>query len=174
VVWQPRDQNAIFALTLANARSPREAADQFFSQQGVQQVGGWPLQPEGGIGAQFEVATQQGPLVGAVTFVEDGGKVYRLLGYARQGSFRNYADEIGRAMESFRRASAREIGRVEPWRVDVVTLHEPMTLRELDRRSPSTVPVEKVALLNNVEPDATFAAGDKVKRVVGGVEGAQL
>jgi len=172
VVWQPRNKDGIFGLTLANARSPRAAADEFFGQQGVSLVGQWPLQPNGGVGAQFQANTQQGPVVGAVAFVEHGGRIYELLGYSGQGSFRAYADEIGRAMQSFRPAGAREIGRVDPWRVDVVPIQSAMTLRELDRRYPSTVPIEKVALLNNADPDTRFAAGDSIKRVVGGVPGA--
>jgi predicted Zn-dependent protease len=174
VVWKPRNNDAIFALTLANAPSARAAAQQFFSQQGVSELGQWPGQPGGGIGAQFSANTQQGLLVGAVTFVEDGGKVYELLGFAPQGTFRAYADEIARAMASFRRVGPREVGPVEPWRIDVVRLSEPMTLREADRRYPSTVSLDKVALLNNADLDTRFAAGDELKRVVGGVQGAQL
>ena len=56
----------------------------------------------------------------------------------------------------------------------MVTLPQAMTLRDFDRRYPSTVPLEKVALLNNAEVDAQFPAGERVKRVVGGVPGADI
>ena len=174
VVWQPREKDALMALSLSEDRDPRAAAQRFFSQQGVQVLGQWPLQPSGAVGGQFQANTQQGLLVGAVSFVEAGGRVYQLLGFAPQGRFRGYADEIGRAMESFHRLSSREIGRVDPWRVDVVKIDAPMSLRDFDRRYPSTIPLERVALLNNVELNTTFAAGDSVKRVVGGVPGAEL
>ncbi|HEV8240859.1 MAG TPA: M48 family metalloprotease [Thermoanaerobaculia bacterium] len=175
VVWQPREKDAIFALTLANARDARSAAQQFFNQQGVQFAGQLPLQQGGGVeGGQFAANTQQGPVAGAVTFIENGGKVYQLLGFAPQGSFRAYGNEIAEAMRSFQRVSSRELGRVEPWTVSVVKLDAPMTLREFDRRYPSTVPVERVALLNNAELDTRYQAGDELKRVVGGVPGAEL
>jgi predicted Zn-dependent protease len=174
VVWQPRGNDALLALTLSEGGSPRAAAERFFAQQGVQLVGQWPLQPRGAVGGQFAADTQQGQVTGAVTFVEAGGKVYQLLGFAPQGAFRGYADEVGRAMESFARVSSRELGRVDPWRVDVVRIGEPMTLREFDRRYPSTVGIERVALLNNAEADTRFAAGERVKRVVGGVPGAEI
>jgi predicted Zn-dependent protease len=174
VVWQSRNKDALFALTLAEARNPRAAAERFFQQQGVQHVGQWPLQPGGAVGGQFAANTQQGPVAGAVTFVELGGKVYQLLGYAGQGAFRGYAEEIGRAMQSFRRVGSRELGRVEPWRVDVVKVAQTMTVREFDRRYPSTVPVERVALLNNLELDSQLRAGEMAKRVVGGVPGAEI
>ena len=174
VVWQPREKDAIFALTLANAGSARGAAQQFFNQQGVEPLGQWPLQPSGGVGGQFQANTQQGPVTGAVTFVEVGGKVYQLLGFAPQGAFRSYAEEIGGAMRSFHRVSDRELGRVEPWRIEVVKLAAPMSLRDFDRQHPSTVPLERVALLNNAELDTRYVAGDELKRVVGGVPGAEI
>jgi predicted Zn-dependent protease len=174
VVWQPRDQNGVLALTLADSSNARAAAERFFSQQGVDLIGRWPLQPSGAVGGQFTANTQQGPVAGAVTFVEAGGKVYQLLGFAPQAEFRQYADPIGRAMQSFTRVSSRELGRVEPWRVDVVSIAQPMTLREFDRRYPSTVQLERVALLNNAEPDTRFQAGQRLKRVVGGVPGAEI
>jgi predicted Zn-dependent protease len=174
VVWQPRDQNAVLVLTLARSGSARGAAQQFFAQQGVDLVGQWPLQPNGAVGGEFQANTQQGPVTGAASFVELGGRVYQLLGFAAAGSWRQEAETIGRAMRSFQRVSSREIGRVEPWRLDVVRLPQAMTLREFDRRYPSTVPFEKVALLNNADVDAQFPAGEHVKRVVGGVPGAEI
>src|ERR1044072_5838454 len=139
VVWQPPQKDALLALTLANARSPRSAAEQFFGQGGVQLQGQWPLQPSGAVGGQFVGNTQQGPVAAAgLPFVEEGGKLYQLLGFAPQGAFRQYAEEIGGAMRSFHRVSSRELGRVDPWRVDVVKIDGPVALRELGPRSPST------------------------------------
>jgi hypothetical protein len=43
-----------------------------------------------------------------------------------------------------------------------------MTLREFATRYPSTVDLETLALINQVEPDQRLAGGTKVKRVVGG------
>jgi predicted Zn-dependent protease len=174
VVWQPRGKDALLALTLSDARSARAGAQQFFAQQGVDLLGQWPLQPGGAVGGQFQANTQQGTVAGAVTFVELGGRVYQLLGFAPAGRFRAYADEMGRTMQSFHRVGSRELGRVEPWRVGLVKLSAPMTLRQFDRRYPSTVPVEKVALLNNADLDARLLAGETVKRVVGGVPGAEV
>jgi len=173
VMWQPRDQGAVFVLTLAQGGNARQAADQFFNQQGVQQVDQWRGQPAGGLGAQFVANTQQGQLTGAVSFVQMGNQVYQLLGFSQAGNWGRYANDVGRAMQSFQRVSGRELGRIEPWKVDLVRLSRPMTLREFDRQYPSTVPLEKVALLNNVDLDAQLVAGQMVKRVVGGVQGAQ-
>jgi predicted Zn-dependent protease len=108
-----------------------------------------------------------------VSFVQMGNQVYQLLGFSQAGNWGRYANDVARAMQSFQRVSGRELGRVEPWKVDLVRLSQPMTLREFDRQYPSTVPLEKVALLNNVDLDAQLVAGQLVKRVIGGVPGAQ-
>jgi predicted Zn-dependent protease len=173
VVWQAPRQDAIFALTLAQGRSPRQAAQQFFNQQGVAAVADWPAAPgSSSSGAQFQAQTQQGILLGAVSFFEHGGKLYQLIGFAPQNSWRAHRDEIARAMDSFDRLDDRRYRNVSPMRVEVVTLDRAMTLRELDRRSPSTVNLDELALINHVEADTRLPAGTKVKRVVGGIEGA--
>ena len=115
VVWQPNSKDAVLVLTLAAGGSARVAAQQFFSQQGVDLVGQWALQPNGAVGGQFQANTQQGPVTGAASFIENGGRVFQLLGFATSSSWRNQAETIGRAMQSFQRVSAREIGPVEPW-----------------------------------------------------------
>jgi predicted Zn-dependent protease len=170
VVWQPPQKDALFVLTLAQGNDPRRAAQQFFNQQGVSAVGDLPR----GIratGAEFQAQTQQGVLQGAVGFLEHRGQVYQLLGFAQPGDWRQYGDDVARAMASFERETDREILEAQPMRVDVVKLDRAMSLAEFDRRHPSTVPLQKVALLNNVEPNTQLRAGDEVKRVVGGPRG---
>jgi hypothetical protein len=43
-----------------------------------------------------------------------------------------------------------------------------MTLAELERRYPSTVDLETLAIINHVQPGDTLRAGQPYKRVVGG------
>ena len=173
VVWQAPRQDAIFALTLAPARSARQSAQQFFAQQGVAAVADWPVRPgNSSEGAQFQAQTQQGTLLGAVSFFEHGGTTYQLIGFAPANSWRAHRDEIARAMDSFQRLGDRRYADVDPMRVDVVTLDRAMTLREFERRYPSTVDLDELALINHGDPDTRFPAGSKLKRIVGGVPGA--
>ena len=173
VVWQAPNEDAVFVLTMAQGNSPRQAAQQFFNQQGVTAVADWPVSPGGGSeGAQFEAQTQQGVLLGATSFFEHGGRVYQLMGFAPQGVWRGYREEIARAMDSFDRLDDRRFGDVQPMRVDVVSVDRPMTLREFDRRYPSSVSLEELALVNHLDANAQLSAGQDVKRIVGGVEGA--
>jgi predicted Zn-dependent protease len=173
VVFQSPREDAMFALSLAQGRSPRQAAEQFFNQQGLAAVSDWPVQPAAGsVGAQFEAQTQQGVLQGAVSFFEHRGTIYQMLGFASQSGWRSHRDEVARVMDSFQRLDDRRYTDVEPMRVDVVTLDRAMTMREFDRRYPSTVELDEVALINHSQPDTQLPAGAKVKRIVGGVEGA--
>ena len=173
VVWQAPRQDAVFALTMAPGRSPRQAAQQFFNQQGIAAVADWPVQPGAGAsGAQFQAQTQQGVIMGAVSFFEHRGKVYQLIGFAPQGSWRAHRDEIARAMDSFDRLDDRRFTDVDPMKIDVVSIDRAMTLREFDRRYPSTVDLQELALINHLEPDGRLTPGMEVKRIVGGVEGA--
>jgi hypothetical protein len=43
-----------------------------------------------------------------------------------------------------------------------------MTLEEFNRRYPSTVDLQTLAIINQVDGNSRFAAGQEVKRVVGG------
>jgi predicted Zn-dependent protease len=173
VVWQPPQNDALFALTLAQDSDPRTAARRFFSQQGVAAIGDLPLAPRGvsAVGAEFQAQTQQGPLQGAVSFIEHQGRVFQLIGFSQPGGWRRYDSEIARAMATFQRENDPEVVNVKPMRVDLVRLDRAMTLAEFDRRFPSTVPLQKVALLNNVEPNTRLERGVEVKRVVGGPAG---
>jgi len=57
---------------------------------------------------------------------------------------------------------------VEPARLHVVRPDRSMTLEEFARAYRSSVPVEKLALLNRIEPGARLEAGAPYKIVTGG------
>ncbi|HYG63584.1 MAG TPA: M48 family metalloprotease [Thermoanaerobaculia bacterium] len=163
-------QDAIVVLSLAQGSSPQEAAQQFFSQQGVQQgqalranLGGLPA-----VANEFAANTQQGTLVGLAAFVEDRDRVYRILGYAPQNSWRGNESAISNALASFERVTDRRLLNVTPKRLDVVTVPSAMSLEEFNRRYPSTVDIQTLAIINQANADTRFPAGTEVKRVVGG------
>ena len=45
-----------------------------------------------------------------------------------------------------------------------------MTLAEYYQQHPSTIPLEQVAIINGIQTDTKLVAGQKIKRVVGGVQ----
>lgn len=166
----PRE-DAVVVLTLSNRNSPQQAAQEFFSQQGIVQgqalqadLGGLP-----GVTRVFGVQRgQSGDLQGVAAFVEYGNRVYQILGYTLANNWRGYGDELSSALASFSRVTDRRLLSVEPQRLDIVTLPSAMTLQEFDRRYPSSVDLQTLAIINHAQPSTRFNAGSEVKRVVGG------
>lgn len=72
------------------------------------------------------------------------------------------------SLASFRRLTDRRKLEVEPRRLEVFPLVREMTLEEVNWRNRSTVDLETLALINQVEPQQPLPEGTYVKRVVGG------
>ncbi len=164
------NQDAVVVLTLANSGSPQEAARQFFSQQGIQQGPAVRANLGGGAVANvFGVSRSQGGnLQGVAAFVEEGNRVYQILGYTMESNFNRYDDVLASAVGTFSRVTDRRLLNVEPRRVDVVKIPSAMSLEEFNRRYPSTVDIQTLAIINQADGNTRFPAGTEVKRVVGG------
>ncbi|HVR96442.1 MAG TPA: M48 family metalloprotease [Thermoanaerobaculia bacterium] len=165
------NQDAVVVLSLSARRSPQEAAQEFFAQQGIQR--GQALQANlGGLPAVtnvFGVQRGQGSnLMGVAAFVENRDKVYQILGYTTESGWRRYQDQLSGALASFERVTDRRLLDVQPKRVDVVSIPSAMSLEDFSRRYPSTVDLQTLAIINQVDSSARFPAGAEVKRVVGG------
>jgi predicted Zn-dependent protease len=166
----PRE-DAVMVVSLSPRSSPQEAAREFFSQQGI--VQGQALQSNlGGLPSVSRVfgvqRGQSGNLQGIAAFVEHQDRVYQILGYTLADRFNGYDEPLASALASFSRVTDRRLLSVEPQRLDIVTLPSAMTLQEFNRRFPSTVDLETLAIINQAQPDTRFSAGTEVKRVVGG------
>ncbi len=165
------NQDAVVMLTLSGKRSPQEAAQEFFSQQGVQ--AGQTLQANlRGLPAVTRIfgvqGTQSGDLQGIAAFVEYDDKVYQILGYTVARSWGNYDDVFSNSLASFGPVTDRSALNVQPKRLDVVSLPTAMSLEEFARRYPSTVDLQTLAIINEADAGTRFQAGTEVKRVVGG------
>ena len=169
VVWTSPRQDALFGLTLAQGASARDAAQRFFAQQGVQTTGLWNAQPQQveSVAAGFSTSNAQNPLRGAAAFVESNGHVFELIGLSRPNDWSRFDQEVAQAIRSFRRVTDPNVLQVKPMTVQVVKLPQEMTLEEFARRYPSSVSVQELALVNNVDPGTRFQAGQEVKQVVG-------
>ena len=162
--------DAIVELSLAGQASPEAAAREFFARQGMtrgepmaRSIGGLPS-----VASRFEAQGESGSLVGVAGFVEHGRSVFQILGYTRENRWRDLSDRLAESVESFGPVKDRRLLEVEPKRIDLVTLEEPMTIEELARRHPSTVEVKTLAIINQVEGGATIPAGTRLKRILGG------
>jgi predicted Zn-dependent protease len=164
------NRDAVVVISMAGRASPEQASREFFSQQGIQQGPAWRGDIDGlpMVANQFAAVTDQGELRGIAAFLSYGGKVFQILGYTPASRFGQYDDVITASLNSFERLTDRRYLSVQPMRLEIVRVPREMTIREFNQRYPSTVPLTKVALINEVDENGRLAAGTMAKRVVGG------
>ncbi len=164
-------EDAIFALAPTQDPSPQEAARKFFSQPGVvaldTRTGNLNNFPA--ISSHFQAQTDQGTLGGIVYFVSYDGKTYAILGYTTPSKLSAYEPTFQQSIASFNVLTDPEALNVQPARVQVIKLPQPMTLAQFTAQYPSSIPPEVVALINGIDKNATLPAGHELKRVVGGI-----
>ena len=164
-------QDAIIQLGLAGQTPPQQAAQQFLSQQGIQagqtstrSINGMPA-----ASGYFQAQTEQGNIEGIVTFLSYNGTTYGFLGYSPAGKFNQYDQVIQQTITSFGPLRNQAALSVQPAKLELIKLPRQMTLEEFNRQYPSTVPIEQLAIINELEgPTTTIPQGRVVKRVVGG------
>lgn len=172
VVGVSPNQDAIIQLGLAGQNSPRQAAQQFLSQQGVQAGEGSTSSINGlpAASSYFQAQTEQGTIQGIVSFISYGGTTFGLMGYTPAGKLSAYDREFQSAIRSFDQLRDRSKLEVSPARVELVKLNQQMTLEQFNSRYPSTISLQELAIINEVEdPAAPLQSGRTVKRVVGGI-----
>jgi predicted Zn-dependent protease len=164
------DQQAVVVLQPADsATDPLTALRAFLAGEGIQ--GGTVRQEEvQGIArsrALFSAQTSDGDVSGEVLFLRHDGVVYRLMGLAPSDRWSTYAAQAAAALSSFAPVTDPAILGVEPNRLAVVTVPTRMTLAAFQQRYPSVIPIDELARINRLAPDATVPAGTLLKRVVG-------
>jgi predicted Zn-dependent protease len=167
------NQDAIVQLALAGQGSPQQAAQQFLSQQGVQagqtstsSINGLPA-----ASSYFQAQTEQGNIQGIVSFLSYGGTTFGLMGYTAAGKLASYDQLFQSTIRSFNQLRDASKINVQPARVELVKLNRQMTLEQFNAQYPSTVPVEELAIINEVEDaSSVLMAGRMVKRGVGGLQ----
>jgi predicted Zn-dependent protease len=106
-------------------------------------------------------------VAGLVAFIEYGGNVYQLVAYTPAQLFQQYQGLFRQVVGSFGPVSDPSVLNVRPNRVSIVRLPQAMTLAEFNRRYPSTIPIEELAIINEVATaGTTLPAGAMVKRIV--------
>jgi predicted Zn-dependent protease len=166
------NQDAIIQLALAGKESPRDAATKFLSQQGIQAGRGSTSSVNGlpAASSYFQAQTDQGTIEGLATFISYGGNTYGLLSYTPSGKLNTYDNVFRQTAGSFRQLTDQAALSVKPAKVEVIKLTKEMTLAQFNQQYPSTIPIEQLAIINEVEgPDTAIPVGRTVKRVTGGM-----
>jgi predicted Zn-dependent protease len=167
VVAVSPQKDAAIQLSLGRG-DPEQALRQFLGQQGVQggqlarkTVNGLPA-----VVAEFAAQTQQGTVQGLVSYVSYQNATYQIVGYAPTGRYSGQQSVFLQTIESFGALKDPAALRIQPKRIELVKLSRPMTLEEFARAYPSKVDASTLALLNQVDENATLEAGKEYKRVV--------
>jgi predicted Zn-dependent protease len=163
-------KDALIQLTLARGKG-REAADAFFGQEGVT-PGRVARETVNGLAAiigPFEAQTEQGRLGGIAAFITLADRTYQILAYTPADRLRGYERAFRGSIASFSRLTDRAALARQPNRLTIVRIPRSMTLAEFNRAYPSAIPVEELALINQLtDAGAVMAANFRAKRVVGG------
>jgi predicted Zn-dependent protease len=165
------NQDAIIQLALAGKASPREAATQFLSQQGVKAGSGSTSNINGlpAASSYFEAQSEQGAVQGLVTFISYGGNTYGILGYTPAGKLSTYDGAFRQTAGSFSELRDQAALSVQAPKLELVKLTKEMTLAQFNAQYPSTIPIEELAIINEIEgPETPIPVGRTVKRVTGG------
>jgi predicted Zn-dependent protease len=163
------DEKAFVVLTLARETTPREAEQAFFSQEGIQRGPQWRQGFR-----HFEIAPQRDsaghtsvPVRGTVGFRSHQGMVFRLICYTPADQWQNHDQAMHRSLGSFKRLTNRKYLDVHAKQLRIVRLPRDMSLETFNRKNPSTIKLENLAVLNGVDAHETLPKGTLVKRVVG-------
>lgn len=170
VLAQSAAKDALMQLTIVEDASPEAAVRSFLSQRGITggPVAGHSINGLAAASASFEATTQEAVLSGQVTALRYGGAVYRLLAYSTEARWPTYAGSARAAVQSFDRLTDPAALAVQPLRIVMVQVDRAMTLQQFEQRHPSQVDLDALARVNQVEPMTRLAAGQLVKRIVGG------
>ncbi len=169
VVGISKEQDAIIQITLASGTSSSEAASRFFAQQDLT-VSGTQSGNLNGISAswgQFSAQTTQGALRGVAFFYSYLGNVYQILGYGVAETWSTHESAVLRSVRSLAKLTDQKILAVQPWRLKIVTLTEPMTIADFAKKHPSPVSLENLMLINRCDANTRFIKGNRLKTVVG-------
>lgn len=161
-------EDAILELTLTSG-GHQAAAQAFFGQRGIRsrgvssgRVNGHPA-----TSGEFEARLESGVLEGIASFIDYGGRTYRILGYTVGGRLGTYHAAFSRAAGSFDRLTDRSALDQQPMRIDVLLVQRATSIRDMvaSRRPPLSV--DELAILNGLDTGETIPAGTQIKWVVG-------
>ena len=162
-------QQAVVVLTLSQKDSSDAAFREFFQQDGI--TSGRPFRQN----YRYFKATPEVPqgqqatnYLGILGFVPHGNQLFQLLSYTTDNYWSQHDSAMSSSVASFRRLTKKKYLDVQPKRIDLVKLDRAMTLDQFQKRYPSNVSLQELAILNGVEAGEQLARGTLVKRIVGG------
>jgi predicted Zn-dependent protease len=172
VVAVSPDRDAAIQLTIVEQVGPAEAAERFIGQSGVSATGDVSTDPVNGNPAAyvpFRTTTGTGSATGLAAWISYGGRTYQIVGIAASAAANGHAAAFRETLRSFAPVTDSRLLEVRPNRINIVRLGRATTFEDFNRRYPSAIDAEELALLNRVSGSGSrLRAGGRMKRVVKG------
>lgn len=109
----------------------------------------------------------QEKLRGSASFIENGGRVYRVMGYTGSREWTANQASVEAALRTFEPVPDSVMRQVQPLRVATFSLARPASISALVTARPTSVQPADLALMNQVPSDSLLPPGRRVKWVVG-------
>ena len=171
VILVSQERDASIQLSISGESSIDAAAQNLYSNEQVSGAGVTPTRINGlpaATGA-FSAQTEQGQIDGSVAFIEHDNRVYQLMGYSDANSWGVHQETVSSSLRSFAALTDREATDVEPTRLDVIRVERTASLSQIYetfyRGETPPVPVEQIALINQLTPESQVSAGTRLKMV---------
>lgn len=162
------DRNAIVQLTLRPEDNLQTAAENFFSQQGIERGQRWnDMRHDPSLAYAFQARDERGvPQVGGVVaFIKQGDLILQLAGYGRSDTLRGSANAIRQTLSSFADLRDRRLLSVQPMRLEVERASSGTSLQAVARNS--SVDQSDLELINAMDGAGSFPQGSLFKTVRG-------
>ncbi len=163
--------DAIVEATLAQGNSPESAAQQFATQQGVQAGPQTRVSlPGGNSGVAVPFSAQDpnaGQVQGTALFLDYNNQMFMLLGYGPSQAWSSRQMDVERTMQSFQPLTDPAALNAQPNRLQVVRNNGTTTLQQLAQQHGEAGNMDKLALINQVQPNQTLQPGQLVKLITG-------
>jgi predicted Zn-dependent protease len=164
-------QDAAIQLTLAEGNIPPDQALRKFLTQGkaIKELpGGAPGAPPNS--ARFAATTEQGEIVGLVTFLAHGGHTFQFVSMTVPAKLENYLPAFTRVHGSFAPLTDPAALAVQPARLVLEKAPRAMTLEQLYNERKPGVSLASIAVMNQLTAGAQLSAGQPLKWVRGTVK----
>jgi predicted Zn-dependent protease len=167
VVGTSSGQDARIVLVLAMENDPPSAVRAYVNQHSLNadRIKTGTINGHPAAWARIRDQTQLDRPIGRVASIRHRNQTFLLLGFTTSDQWNRYSDEIDHSLQSFDTVKDPAILNVQAQRISIVQVDREMTMREFDARYPSGIPLEQIALINQVGPEDLLRKGQLVKRV---------
>ena len=168
------DSDALFQLSPVQESSVDEAARAFYGNQSISVRSSWQDEdPNIPLRATQVFSADSGKILGAAGFVEIGNGVLRLVAISKAERWSSNEGLLEQTLRSVSKLEDRRYQDLKRMKISLVRVPKDMSIEEFDRRYPSSIDTDRLALLNQVEPGELLKAGAQAKRVTGFDPGPQ-